>query len=99
MQIYEIVRGRLKRRGGAGDARPPPIFLQSLVFCNYFEEIQIVLFEVKLTINNAPLIYAYPKTIKTCLTPNYLLFVRQLLLSCKKTSTLAANPRICSKFT
>ena len=96
MQIHEIVRGGLK--GGAGGVRPP-IFLQLLVFCNHFEEIQIVLFEVKLIINNAPLIYAYPKTIKTCLTPNCLLFVRQLLLFCKKTSTLAANPRICSKFT
>ena len=28
--------------------------------------------------NNAPLTYFYPNTIKTCLTPNHLLFGRQL---------------------
>ena len=40
-------------------------FLQSLVFCNHFEELQTI-------INNAPLTYVYLNTIKTCLTPNYL---------------------------
>ena len=30
-------------------------------------------FEIELIINNAPLTYVYPNTIKTRLTPNYLL--------------------------
>ena len=51
-------------RGGGGSARPP-YFLQSPVFCNHSEELQTVLFEVELIINNAPLTYAYPNTIKT----------------------------------
>ena len=38
-----------------------------------------MLFQVKLIINNDPLTYVYPNTIETCLTPNYLLFGRQLL--------------------
>ena len=44
-------------RGDTGGARP--------VFCNHFEELQTVLIEVKLIINNAPLAYVYPNTIKT----------------------------------
>ena len=64
-------------RGGTGGARP--VFLQSLVFCDHFEELQTVLIEVKLIINNAPLTYVYPNTIKTYLTPNHLLLGRQLL--------------------
>ena len=58
---------------------PPSYFLQSLAFCNHFEELQTMLFEVELIINNAPLTYVYPNTIETCLAPNYLLFWRQLL--------------------
>ena len=50
-----------------------------------------MLFQVKLIINNDPLTYVYPNTIETCLTPNYLLFGRQLLLSSNTTSTVAAN--------
>ena len=49
-----------------------------------------MLYEVELIINNAPLIYVYPYTIKTCLTLNYLLFGRQLLSS-SNTTTVAAN--------
>ena len=41
-------------------------------FCSHFEELQTVLFEVELIINNAPLTYIYPNTIKTFLTPNHL---------------------------
>ena len=78
-----MCRGGFK--GGRGGAPPPPYFLQSLVFCNHFEELQTVLFEVELIINNAPLIYIYPDTIETYLTPNYLLFGRQLLLSSNTT--------------
>ena len=50
--------------GGPEDARAP--FLQSLFYC-HFEELETVLNEVKLIINNAPLTYVYPNTIKTCL--------------------------------
>ena len=78
---------------------PPPCFLQSLVFCNHFEELQTILFEVELIINNASLIYVYPNTIETCLTPNYLLFGRQLLLSSNTTSTVAANLTVLSSTT
>ena len=63
---------------GACGARVP-FFLQSLFFCGHFEELQTVLTEVTLTINNAPLTYVYPSTIKTYLTPNHLFFGRQLL--------------------
>ena len=57
----------------------PLYFLQSLVvvFSNRFEELKSVLFEVKL-INNAHLTYVYPNIIETCLTPNHLLFGREL---------------------
>ena len=50
----------------------------NLLFCDHFEELQTVFIEVKL-INSAPLTYLYPNTIKTYLTPNLLLFGRQLL--------------------
>ena len=57
----------------------PPYFLQSFVFCcNHFKELETVLFEVKLIINNAPLTYVYPNINETCLTPNHLLYGRQL---------------------
>ena len=54
-------RNRLKGEGGAQGAHdpPPPYFLQSLVFCNHFEELQTVLFTVELIINNTPLTYVY----------------------------------------
>ena len=83
------LRGGFK--GGTGGTCPPPpsIFCNLLFFCNPFEELQNKLFEVELILNNAPLIYVYPNTIKTCLTPNYLLFGRQLLSSSNTTSTLA----------
>ena len=66
-----------RTRGGAR----PPYFLQSLVFCKLFEELQTVLFELELIINNAPLTYLYPNIIETCLTSNHLLFGRQYLYS------------------
>ena len=75
-----LTEADLRGRGGEGaGGAPPPYFLQSLVFCNDFEELQTTLFEVELIINNAPLNYVYPNTIKTCLTPNYLLFDIQLV--------------------
>ena len=71
--------------GKHGRARPP-YFLQSIAFC--FEELQTVLIEVELIINNASLTYVYPNTIETCLTPNHLLFGKQLLHSPNTTRTL-----------
>ena len=58
-----------------------------------------MLFEFELIINNAPLIYVYPNTIETCLTPNYLLFGRQLVSSSNTTSTEDANPTVLSSTT
>ena len=68
-------------------------------FCNRFEELQTVLFEVELTINNAPLTYVYPNTIKTCLTPNHLLFGRQLLYSSNTISIAVRNLTVLSSTT
>ena len=58
-----------------------------------------MLFEVELIINNAPLIYVYPNTIKTCLIPNHLLFGRQLLYSSNTTSTVVRNVTVLSSTT
>ena len=80
-------------QGGAGGTR------SLLIFCNHFEELETVLFEVELIINNAPLIYVYPNTIETCLTPNHLLFGRQLLYSSNTTSTVATNLTVLSSIT
>ena len=57
----------------------PPFFCNHFFFCGHFEELQTVLTEVTLIINNAPLTYVYPNTIKTYLTPYHLFFGRQLL--------------------
>ena len=51
---------------GAQGMRTLAIFYSHLFFCNHFEELQTVLFEVELIINNAPLTYVYPDTIKIC---------------------------------
>ena len=50
-----------------------------------------MLSEVELIIDNAPLTYVYPNTIEICLTPNYLLFGRQLLYSGNTTSIVVRN--------
>ena len=55
-----------------------------------------MLIEVKLIINNAPLTYIYPNTIKTYLTPNHLLFDRQLLCYSNTTSTVVRNLTVLS---
>ena len=67
-------------------------------FCNHFEELQTVLIEVKLIINNAPLTYVYPDTIKTCLTIDHLLFDRQFYSS-NTTSTVVRNLTVLSSTT
>ena len=56
-------------RGGAS----LPIFCNHLLFCNHFEELQTVLFEVELSINNALLTYAYPNTTETCYTQSFVI--------------------------
>ena len=83
---------------GEGEVSVRPFFFCNQLFfffvfffCNRFEELQTVLFEVELIINNAPLTYVYPNTIKTCLTPNHLLFGRQLFYSSNTTSTVVRN--------
>ena len=69
----EVNRGGFRGgEGGEGHMPPPPLF------CNHFEEPQTALFEVELIINNAPLTYVHPNTVETCLTPNHLLFHKQL---------------------
>ena len=84
---------------GAQGARAPLFLQSSIVFCNHFEELQTVLTEVKLVINNAPLTYVYPNTIKTCLTPNHLLFGRQLLYYSNTTSHVVRNLTVLSSTT
>ena len=67
--------------GGGRGAHPssPSYFLQSLVFCNHFEELKTMLSEVELIINNALSTYVYLNTIEKCLAPNYLYFCIQLV--------------------
>ena len=72
-------------------------FATTCFFCDHFEELQTVLIKVKLIINNAPL--TYPNTIKTCLTPNHLLFDRQLLYYSNTTSTVVRNLTVLSSTT
>ena len=83
----------MARRGGG------IIFAITCFFCCHFEELQTVLFEVDLIINNAPLTYVYPNTIETCLTPNHLLFGRQLLYSSNTKSTVVRNLTVPSSTT
>ena len=74
-------------------------FATTCFFCDHFEELQTVLIKVKLIINNAPLTYVYPNTIKTYLTPNHLLFGRQLLCYSNTTSTVVRNLTVLSSTT
>ena len=105
-----IVRGRLNNISLSVDKElgKSNVSLLRDRFCNHFEELQTMLFEVELIINNAPLTYIYPNTIETCLTPNHLLFGRQLLYSSNTTSNRISNHFLdrwrheyvlCSKFT
>ena len=52
--------------------------------------------EAKLIINNAPLTYVYPNTIKTYLTSTHLLFRRQLLCYFNTTSAVTRNLTVLS---
>ena len=75
------------------------------IFWNYFVKLQIVLFwtlnwtEVELIVNNVPLTYVYPNSIKTCLTPNYLLFGKQLLYYSNTASTVVRDLTVLSSTT
>ena len=75
--MYIYIQKRIQ--GVAQGALYFAITYSFIFFCNHFEELQTVLIEVELIINNAPLTYVYPNTIETCLTPDHLLFCRQLL--------------------
>ena len=97
LRLFDVSRGgfRGRRRGMRAT-----LFLQSLVFfCNHFKELQTVLFEVELIINNTQLTYVYPNTIETWLTPNHLLFGRQLLYSSNTASTVVRNLAVLSSTT
>ena len=83
---------------GRGGGRSP-FFAATYFFCNNFEKLQTVLFEVELIINNKLLTYLYPNTIETCFTPNHLLFGRQLLYSSNTTSTVVRNLTVLSSTT
>ena len=82
-----------------GARRVPPLFFAITFFCDHFEELQTILIEVKLIFNNIPLTYVYPNTIKSYLTPNHLLFGRQLLCYSNTTSTLVRNLTVLSSTT
>ena len=76
---------------------PPTFFLAiACLFWDHFEEVHTVFIEVKLIINNAPLTYVYLNTIKTHLSPNHLLFGRQLLCYSNTTSTVVSNLTVLS---
>ena len=85
--------------GAGGRGTCLPYFLQSLIFCNHFEVPETVLFEVEMIINNALLTCVHPNTIETCLTPNHLLFGRELLYSSNTTSIVATNLTVLSSTT
>ena len=74
-------------------------FAITCFFCNHFEELQTMLFEVEMIINNARLTYIYPNIIETCLTSNHLLFGRQLLHCSNTTSTVLTNLTVLSSTT
>ena len=65
-------------------------------FCNYFKELETVLFEIELIIINTRSINVYPNTIKTYLTPNHLLFGRQLLHSYNTISIVVRSLTVLS---
>ena len=70
-----------------------------VIFCNHFEELKVVLTEVKLVIIDAALTQVNPNTIKICLTFNHLLLGRQLLYYSKTKSTAVRNLTVLSNTT
>ena len=59
--------------GWRGRHAPSIFFAITCFFCNHLEELQTVLFQVKLIINNAPLTYAYQNTIETCYIQSFVI--------------------------
>ena len=92
------VKAEADLKGGAGGVRPR-FFCNHLFSSDHFEELHIVFIEVKLIINNASLIYIYPNTIKTYLTPNHMLFGRQVLCYSNITSPVVRNITVLSSTT
>ena len=94
---YIIIREPFQRRiqGVTRGARGPPFF--TITCCCFF--FTITLKNYRQIINNATLTYVYPNTIETCLTPNHLLFGRQLLCSSNTTSTVVRNLTVFSSTT
>ena len=79
-QFHSENKGKKRRFFPEADLEgcAPPFFCNHLCFYNHVQELKTkMLIEVKLIINNAPLTYVYPNTIKTCLTLNHLLLGRQ----------------------
>ena len=60
---FTFITDTQRRIKGGAQGAAPLYFLQPFVFCNHFEKLQTILFEVELIINDAPLIYVYPNTI------------------------------------
>ena len=69
----------------------PPLFCNHLYFA--------ITLKKKPIINNAPLKYVFPNTNKTYLTPNHLLFGRQLLCYSNTASTVVRNLTVLSSTT
>ena len=100
MQILNFLSLKRIIEANLESLAPPPSFSRNhLFFSSHFEELQTVFIEVKLIINNAPLTYVYPNTIKTYLTPNHLLFGRQLLCYSNTASTVVRNLTVLSSTT
>ena len=93
-QINKFLIFRTGFKVGVGACAP--LFCNHLFFCDHFEELQTVLIGVKMIINNTPLAYVFPNTIKSYLTPNHLLFGRQLLCYSSTTSTVVRNLTVLS---
>ena len=98
-KIFWYIKKKDSKEQSPPDPLRPPFLAMTCFFFNHFEELQSVLTEVKLIINNAPLTYVYPNTIKTCLTPNHSLFDRQLLYYSNTTSTVVRNLIVLSSTT
>ena len=86
-------------RGVCRGCAPSLFFTIICFFLQSLWRTKTVLFKVELIINNAPLTYVYPNTIKTCLTPNHSLFDRQLLYYSNTTSTVVRNLIVISSTT
>ena len=93
MEVLAEVDLRMGVRGrGAGFGCSPSLFFAIPCFiCSHFEELKTVLSEVELIINYPHLTYVYANSIEICLTPNHLLFGRQLLYSSNTKSTDKIN--------